>query len=147
MKFDHMGVITATLAEGRREMIACLGIREWTQEFTDTVNQVHVQFGRDASGICYELLAPLHEQSPIANALRKRSNILNHVAYLVSDLAAEAERLQSAGAVPTGEPKPAIAYQNRRIQFFLTPLRFIVELIEAPEHQHVYVDSDADRNS
>jgi hypothetical protein len=39
--------------------------------------------------------------------------------------------------VPTGEPKPAIAYGGRRVQFFFTPLHMIVELIEALDHRHV----------
>jgi methylmalonyl-CoA/ethylmalonyl-CoA epimerase len=115
-----------------------LEIPRWTKEFIDPVNRVYAQFGVDASGICYELIAPLGDDSPIAKALNTGKNVLNHVAYLVPDLALARERLRAAGAVPTSEPNAAIAYNGSRIQFFITPMRFIIELIEAPTHEHQY---------
>jgi methylmalonyl-CoA/ethylmalonyl-CoA epimerase len=64
--------------------------------------------------------------------------ILNHVAYRVTDLTSSGRQLRDNGYAPTGAPKPAIAYGGRNIQFFVSPLRFIVELIEAPDHQHAF---------
>jgi len=139
MKFDHIGVVTASLAKGRDQLSQLLPIEAWTAEFEDTINDVWVQFGRDTSGICYELISPRGETSPVAKALKSGNNILNHVAYLVSDLATEATRVRAAGAVPLGEPKPAIAYSGAHIQFFLTRMKTILELIEAPGHQHTYL--------
>ena len=40
-------------------------MREWTDEFADPVNHVYVQFGRDTSHICYELIAPLDDEAPV----------------------------------------------------------------------------------
>ena len=37
-------------------------------------------------------MAPRSTSSPVRNALKKRVNVLNHVAYRVADLAAEAQR-------------------------------------------------------
>jgi hypothetical protein len=36
----------------------------WSEAFVDDVNGVIVQFGRDDSGICYELIEPLGPDSP-----------------------------------------------------------------------------------
>ncbi len=138
MQFDHIGVVTATLAEGREALQKIFDIREWTAEFSDAVNKVHVQFGRDSSGICYELIAPFGDDAPVAKALSSGRNILNHVAYLVPDLAGGRQRLRAAGSVPTSEPNPGIAYGGSKIQFFVTPMRFMIELIEAPGHEHRY---------
>ena len=138
MRFDNIGVAAPSLEEGRAALTAVIEIPRWTEEFTDPVNSVCIQFGADASGICYELIAPLGDDSPIAKALNTGRNILNHVAYLVPDLAQARERLRAAGAVATSEPHPAIAYKGGRIQFFVTPMRFIIELIEAPTHEHLY---------
>jgi hypothetical protein len=33
----------------------------------------------------------------------------------------------------------AVAYDNQRIQFFANADGWLVELIEAPEHRHVYI--------
>jgi methylmalonyl-CoA/ethylmalonyl-CoA epimerase len=138
MRFDHVGVVAPSLEEGRAALHAVLNIPRWTEEIVDAVNRIYAQFGRDEAGICYELIAPLGDDSPIVKALNTGKNILNHVAYLVEDLDQEAERLRAAGAVAPAEPKPAIAYGGNRIQFFVTPMRFIIELIEAPAHEHRY---------
>lgn len=139
MQFDHLGLVVKSVAKGRNALTKMLLIRQWTAEFEDPVNGVRLQFGRDPAGVCYELLEPLDEKSPVYPALTAGKAILNHVAYRVGDLAAQAEHLRQAGCAPTSEPKPAIAYGGRNIQFFVTPLRFIIELIEAPDHQHLYI--------
>lgn len=138
MKFDHIGVVMKNLERGRQVLADVLNVQEWTPEITDPINGVRLQFGRDPSGICYELLEPLGVESPVYPALAERRAILNHVAYLVDDLEAGAARLAKAKCARSGDPKPAIAYGGRRIQFFVTPLRFIVELIEAPAHEHAF---------
>jgi methylmalonyl-CoA/ethylmalonyl-CoA epimerase len=131
MEFDHLGVVVKDLAQARVGVAALLLIEEWTPAIEDHVNGVIAQFGRDRSGVCYELLQPLGPASPVAAAL-KSDRILNHVAYRVADLAADASRLRRARCVPTGAPRSAVAYGGRRLQFFLSPLKFYIELIEAP---------------
>jgi methylmalonyl-CoA/ethylmalonyl-CoA epimerase len=138
-RFDHIGVVVRTLDKGRLCLSQTLGIVHWTVPLVDTVNGVHLMFGRDPCGVVYELLAPLDPSSPVQAALQARKNLLNHTAYLVPDLAQAAQRMRAAGCAPTAEPKAAIAYGNRPIQFFVTPLNTIIELIEAPEHRHLFV--------
>jgi methylmalonyl-CoA/ethylmalonyl-CoA epimerase len=138
MQFDHIGVIASSLEAGRAALNAVLQIPSWTEEFADPVNEVYVQFGADSSGTCYELIVPFGESSPVTKALSSGKNILSHVAYLVSDLAKERDRLRAAGAVATSDPKPAVAYGGNQIQFFVTPMRIMIELIEAPAHRHRY---------
>jgi methylmalonyl-CoA/ethylmalonyl-CoA epimerase len=140
MIFDHLGVVVPHLTVGRSMLSEAIGIRRWTAEFEDPMNDVFVQFGLCPSGMCYETIAPRSPQSPVRSALKKRVNILNHVAYRVTNLADEAGRLQGQGFRPVGEPKPAIAYDGHLIQFFMNPAYFFIEMIEAPEHRHQYVD-------
>lgn len=139
MKFDHIGVTTANLQTGRPLLENSVGVQAWTEAFEDPVNEVWVQFGHDASGICYELLAPLSDRSPIRRVLAQKVNVLNHVAYLVDDLAARAAHLVAAGFVPVAPARPAIAYGNKPIQFFVSRSRLLIELIEAPDHRHRYM--------
>jgi methylmalonyl-CoA/ethylmalonyl-CoA epimerase len=134
--FDHIGLVVADLAEGRAFMAPALGVDRWSAPFDDAVNGVRLQFGADPSGLCFELLEPFGDHSPVQRALASGRAILNHVAYRVADLDAAADQLTMTDCVPIGEPKPAIAYGGRRIQFFLTPLAMIVEMIEAPDHHH-----------
>ena len=71
--------------------------------------------------------------------LNKGVNMINHVAYLVGDLAPEAARLKARGFTVIGRPKPAVAYGGKLIQFFASPSGLLFELIEAPNHQHEYL--------
>ena len=141
--FDHIGVVVKTLEKGRRSLHQTMGITEWTPDLKDHINGVHVTFGRDPSGVIYELLAPLDEHSPVQGALLGRKNLLNHVAYLVPNLGEAAARMRSSGCASTADPKPAIAYGGNMSQFFVTPLNIIVELIEALGHRHSFVQTDA----
>lgn len=136
MKFDHIGIVVADPRSGQRLLSDAFRIVRWTRLWEDPVNDVFVQFGLDLSGICYETVAPRSEESPVRRALADGVNIVNHTAYLVADLAAEAKRLRQAGFVPTSAPKPAIAYGGRPIQFFISRSRLLFELIEAPDHRH-----------
>ena len=138
-RFDHLGVVVKRIDKARPRMAALLAIAEWTAPIDDAVNGVRLQFGRDPAGVVYELLEPLDETSPVYPALEGGKAILNHVAYRVADLAAGAARLKAGGAAKVSDPKPAIAYGGRPIQFFVTPLRFIIELIEAPDHAHAFM--------
>lgn len=139
MNFDHIGIVVADIAEGERLLGAMFGIENWTAVIEDPGIGVYVQFGIGQDGPCYELIAPLRADSPISVALRTGKGILNHVAYLVFDLARAAEELRDLDCMPVADAHPAVAYDGKLVQFFLSPLRFIVELIEAPGHRHSFL--------
>jgi len=144
LRFDHIGVVVREIETGRTFFADALGIDRWTEVIADPGLGVSVQFGLGASGPCYELIAPLGEDSPVAAALRSGQRILNHIAYLTADLDSEGQRLAGQGCCAAGPAHPAVAYGGRRVQFWVSPLRFMVELIEAPAHEHVYLAPGAE---
>jgi methylmalonyl-CoA/ethylmalonyl-CoA epimerase len=139
LRFDHVGVVVGEIEVGRRFFADALGIDRWTKVFADPGLGVSVQFGLGVDGPCYELIAPLGGDSPVAAALRGGQRVLNHVAYLVDDLEVEGEKLAGQGCSAAGPARPAVAYAGRRVQFWMSPLRFLIELIEAPGHRHAYL--------
>jgi methylmalonyl-CoA/ethylmalonyl-CoA epimerase len=147
VQFDHVGIVVAELRIGRQMLRDHFSVTQWTATFSDTLNDVHVQFGRGSSGPCYELIAPFSARSPVRRVLRTANNITNHLAYRVGDLVAARTGLTEADFVPIGEPKPAIAYGGAAIQFFMSPLFSLVELIEAPDHEHEYQMEDTQPRS
>lgn len=130
MQFDHIGIFVSGLANGRSYLEALLHVTHWTEPVDDPIQKVSVQFGTDQSGTRYELVAPCGENNPVEPLLLQSKNILNHVAYLVDDLDADIARLQGERCILVGGPSPAKAFDNRRIAFLYTPLRFVIELIE-----------------
>ena len=130
MIFDHIGLFVRDIETGRRQLSALLPIARWTDVVDDPLMKVRVQFGVDGSGIRYELVAPLGEPNPVARVLDEGKTILNHVAYRCPDFESACAALRREGAVPLGRPQPAAAFDGARVAFYLTPLRFIVELVE-----------------
>jgi len=143
LALDHIGLIVPDLATGRDFLATALGITRWTPVTDDPTLHVSVQFGAaPGQPLTYELIAPFGEQSPIANALRSGKHILNHLAYLTPDLETSGNHLRASGCYPTGDPLPALAYHGRLVQFWLSPLRFIIELIEKPGHTHAFAEPE-----
>ena len=131
MQFDHIGVFVPSLSEGRETLKQLLPIVREGPEIEDNGLKVAVQFLYDRADICYELVAPLGVGNPVDPVLSDKKNILNHIAYQCTDFDDEITRFREQGAVPLGPPQPAKAFGGARVVFFLTPLRMIVELIEA----------------
>lgn len=138
MIFDHIGLVVEDIATGRAFLQTTLHITQWTPVTHDEVLGVSVQFGRSDTTPIIELIAPLGPASPIAAALRGSRSILNHLAYRVPHLAAAAQHLRDQGCQAAGDPRPALAYGGAHVQFWVCPLRFLVELIEAPDHVHPF---------
>lgn len=132
MKFHHVGIFTASLAQGRTHL-AALGVGAWGPEIDDPGLKVRVQFGFDAAGLCYELVAPGGTDDPVSPVLASKRTILNHLAYRVPDLDTAFAALRAGGAMPLGPPSPAVAFCGHRVMFLLSPLGMIVELIDCPD--------------
>lgn len=130
MIFDHIGLFVADMEVGRETLSRLLPLLSYSEVIEDPLLKVRVQFCTDTSGIRYELVAPFGEGNPVSGVLERDTNILNHVAYRVTDLKAEALRLRKAGSILLGPARPAVAFGGRPVMFLLTPMRFIVELIE-----------------
>jgi methylmalonyl-CoA/ethylmalonyl-CoA epimerase len=130
VNFHHLGIFVKSIEEGKRLLGETIPIREWDRTFEDAGLHVSVCFGMDASGIRYELVAPFGEPNPVSGVLSSGRNILNHVAYTVGDMESAMKMLRSAGAIPMGAPRPAVAFGGANVAFFLTSIGIIIELVE-----------------
>jgi methylmalonyl-CoA/ethylmalonyl-CoA epimerase len=136
--FDHVGIVVRDIDEGCRNLEAVLGELQWTQRFDDSGLGVSVQFARDTQMMVYELIAPYGSGSPIERTLRARRDLLNQIAYRTDSLSAAASHLRETGAVPVSKPHPALAFNGANVQFFLTKLGFLIEVIEQIEDGHKF---------
>jgi methylmalonyl-CoA/ethylmalonyl-CoA epimerase len=77
-----------------------------------------------------ELIAPLGDNSPIANFLaRQPDGGIHHVCYEVDDIRAARNQLQAAGARVLGDGEPKIGAHGKPV-LFLHPKDFCGTLIE-----------------
>lgn len=139
LHFDHVGIVVADADAGTRSLAALLGATAATERVDDEGLTVSVRFLKDRSGIVYELIAPFGSPSVVDSVLRRGANIINQVAYRTCDLGRSAEALARGGCMPLGSPKAAIAFGGAQVQFFLSRLGFIIELIETTTHNHEFL--------
>jgi methylmalonyl-CoA/ethylmalonyl-CoA epimerase len=76
-----------------------------------------------------ELVEPAGPRSPVTKFL-KNGGGLHHVCYEVSDLNAEIQRSKDTGDVMVRVPLPAEAFGGRKIVWFLTASKLLVEYVE-----------------
>ena len=131
MKFHHIGIFVKSLQIGRDYLNELFSINKIGEEIIDERMGIYVQFLTDKCGICYEIVAPYSEVNPVQNLLKKNINILNHVAYKVENLETAILKYRELGCIPLGKPTPAVAFQGRKVIFFLSKLGIIIELIES----------------
>ncbi len=135
MIFHHIGIFVADIEQGYEKLARTLPITSREATIEDAGLKVKVAFCYDSSGMRYELVAPFGEGNPVSGVLASGKAILNHMAYTVPNLSAAAQTLRKEGAIPLGPARPALAFGGQAVMFFLTPLRFIIELIEAPHNK------------
>jgi methylmalonyl-CoA/ethylmalonyl-CoA epimerase len=76
-----------------------------------------------------ELVEPAGDRSPVTRFLEQGGG-LHHVCYEVDDLAEQLGYMHSVGAMVLRNPRPATAFENRRIAWVTTPDKFLIEYLE-----------------
>jgi len=130
MEFHHIGIFVKDLQFGKSEISKFVDIVSISDEVIDEDMGVRIIFVKDHSNIIYELVAPLGSNSPVNRVLSSGKDYLNHIAYLTNSFDKEVIRIRVEGMVPLGPAKKAKAFHDSRVIFFLTPLGFIIELID-----------------
>ena len=130
MKFHHIGIFLSNINSGETFFKKILKIKRKSKIFLDRKLGVKVRFLYDDSGICYEIVAPYGKNNPVNKVLKKKGNILNHVAYETKNLERTINYLRKINCAPITKLQSAKAFNYRKIIFFLTPLNFIIEIIQ-----------------
>lgn len=130
MQFHHVGLIVDDIEKGKKFFDSLMSNLIWSEVFDDLKNGVSVAFGTGTDGICYELIVPFGTYSPVSNYLLNKQNMIHHIAYSVEDFEKKCAELRQLKLVPLGDPKPAVAFKGKKVAFFLTPIKTIIELIE-----------------
>lgn len=130
MQFHHIGIVVKNLEYGKSEIVKFVDIVSISDEVIDQEIGVKILFITDSKNIVYELIEPYGRHSPVDGVLSRKKDYLNHIAYSTNFFDNEVVRLRTEGMIPLGPPKAAKAFNGSKVIFFLTPLGFIIELIE-----------------
>jgi methylmalonyl-CoA/ethylmalonyl-CoA epimerase len=127
----HIGFVVADIEAGMRGFVHSLGA-EWDGRiFEDPYQMVKVAFLTTRPGEPQiELVQAAVEESPVTRFLREKGGGLHHICYQVEKIESTLAWMKSRGAILARPPKPAMAFEGRRIAWVLTAEKLLVELLE-----------------
>lgn len=116
-KIEHLGIAVENLETSSKLFELLLGHAPYKQEDVDSEGVSTLFFNIGESKV--ELLKATNEQSPISKFLAKKGPGFHHVAFAVSDIRAEMNRLREVGfELLNEEPKPGA---DNKLICFLHP--------------------------
>jgi methylmalonyl-CoA/ethylmalonyl-CoA epimerase len=131
LRLHHIGYVVASIDVAMPGFVRSLGANWDGQVFHDPHQKVKVAFlttrPEDAQ---VELVEPAGDDSPVLRFLREKGGGLHHVCCEVADLESQLLEFRSRGAVIVKRPKPAVAFNGRRIAWIMTAERALIELLE-----------------
>ncbi|MCI0486186.1 MAG: VOC family protein [Blastocatellia bacterium] len=131
MKFSHLGVAVQNIERAVSVYRDLFGYRVLSGPFDDSTQKATVCFiGTGGEGdLVIELVAPLEDDSPVNRMLAKGASAY-HICYEVDDIDRTLADSREKGCVIVSKPVPAVAFEGRRIAWFYTPTRQLVEVVE-----------------
>ena len=131
LRFSHLGVAVPDIGQALSVYQEIFGYIVLSGPFDDPVQRVSVLFiGTGIPGdLIIELVAPLGPDSPVNGPLAKGAGAY-HVCYEVDDIDQTLADVRARGCVVLSRPVPAVAFEGRRIAWFYTPARQLVEVVE-----------------
>jgi methylmalonyl-CoA/ethylmalonyl-CoA epimerase len=132
MKFNHLGVAVASIEQALPLYRDVFGYQVLSGPFQDPVQKVSVCFLGSGSqdGMVVEVVEPLGEESPVHRTLQKGAGAAYHVCYEVDDIEQALHDVRAEGCIIVAKPVSAVAFDGRRIAWFYTPHRELIELVE-----------------
>ena len=127
-----MGYVVASIAEAAPQFQKSLGL-DWDGQIVhDPLQMVRVSFLPSIlpDQTTIELVEPAGPRSPVKKFLESGGG-LHHVCYEVSDLVAQIEASKAAGDTMVRPPMQAAAFGGRKIVWFVTPYRLLIEYLQA----------------
>lgn len=128
----HLGVAVADI---KKSIMGFRGLGWiWDGEIIDDSSRgVRLAFlNRYDSDEVLELVSPVNEKSPVSHTLNTMRNVPTpyHICYEVSDIEKTVEILKGRRYTLTDKPKPAVAFNDRRVAFMLSRDAGLIELLE-----------------
>jgi methylmalonyl-CoA/ethylmalonyl-CoA epimerase len=130
-RVHHIGFVVASIAASIDGFVRSLSA-EWDGKvFADPHQRVKVTFlSTGPADPQIELVEPAEAGSPVGKFLVDQGGGLHHVCYEVDDLELEIRERRSKGGLIAKRPKPAVAFDGRRIAWLITSEQMLIELLE-----------------
>jgi len=131
LTLHHVGCVVASIEDSIDRYRLTLGAVKASRIFEDPIQRSRVAFLQLPTGglVQFELVQPAAPDSPVARFLEKGGG-LHHLCYEVDDLPGQIQWMKSQGALLIRSPKPAVAFNGRRIAWMRTADTLLIEYLE-----------------
>ena len=129
MRIDHIGYAVKRMDRALRSF-ETLGFL-FGPVIDDTDRNIKIAFG-GKDGYRIELICPLDKKmpSPVDGYLSSTVGTPYHICYRSDDFDAELENLKKQGCKVVIEPRPAAAFDGKRVAFMMSPGFGLMEIVE-----------------
>jgi hypothetical protein len=128
LSFNHIGLFVKNIKKSEKYIAPFLKLNKKKIIF-DKKLKIKVKLYFDNKKICYELVEPYGRNNPVSGFLKRGSNILNHIAYSTKNFRLAITFLKKKNFMQISKINYSKVFKGK-IVFFLSPLNYIVEIIE-----------------
>jgi len=132
-RLHHVGFVVESVETSAPAFARSIGATTVSQVFHDPLQRVNVLFLYPPGSPAIELISPPaadRSSSPVTSFLG-RGGGLHHICYEVADLDQQITEMQSRRALVVRPPKPAVAFDGRRIAWVMTAEKLLIEYVES----------------
>ncbi len=132
MRMHHVGYVVGDIEASAQGFVQSMNATWDGRVFEDPLQKVKVTFLSTGVGDAQiELVAPGGPDAPVRKFLEEKGGGLHHLCYETADLDKELAEMRARGGVIAKRPKPAVAFEGRRIAWVMTAEKLLIELLEA----------------
>ena len=129
MRPHHVGYLVKSVQQSR-ESFEFLGYVPVGDVVYDHIRDINILF-MENDGYMVELIEPMSPNSVVYNLYKKYKNTPYHICYITDNMESDMERIQENGGIKIDEPCQAVAFNGRKVVFFIFPTIGIIELVES----------------
>ncbi len=135
MIVNHFGIAVENL-EKSLELYKNMGFIPCSQIVKDNFRNVKIIFIKNQQNYCLELIQNIDEskasgaKSALLNHKTKSKHSIYHICYETTDIEKASEELRAKNIMMIAKPEKAIAFNNQKVAFFVSPDIGMIELVE-----------------
>jgi nitrogen fixation protein FixH len=127
--FNHIGIFVKNINKSEKHLNFFIEKNKSSKLILDKKLGIKAKLFYDKKRICYELVEPYGKNNPVSGFLKRGTNILNHVAYTSKFFDQTLHELRDNKFMQISKINYSKLFKSR-IVFFISPLNYIIEIIE-----------------
>ena len=129
MKIHHIGYLVQNIEKAQAQFKE-LGFTESTQLFSDELRGIYIIF-MEKDGYVIELISPSKDDSIVSNLIKTHKNSPYHICYESFNIDDDMKFLKRNKYIKITALETAIAFDNKKVVFFLHPYLGMIEVVDA----------------